>query len=180
METKKRVKDENKSDSNSVADEIKSENINDNDNEKVEENKNENNIENGIAIETVIGTVFSPNSTSDISENINPFPGIYTDQLPRNCFLNDDTIIMTTPWGSVETIITVEISSKKVEKIMIPLLQRFYCFQYYCSHIQYNEYYNKHIYDFIPMFITNYFGVEQSVNFLFGSTVHEKNEFWCS
>ena len=88
--------------------------------DKKEENtvKNEimntNSNEKDITVNTIIDTVFLPKLNSNL------FPGIYTDQLPRNCFLNDNLIIMTSPWGSVETIITVELNTKKVQKIDPP------------------------------------------------------------
>ena len=90
---------------------------------------------NDIIVNTIIPTVHAVN---DIQENITgntdknlhgdeneniiktSFPGIYTDQLPRRCFLNDDLFILTSTWGSVESLILVEISTKKVEKIVNP------------------------------------------------------------
>lgn len=55
------------------------------------------------------------------NEDENEFPGIYADQLPRNCFISDDCVVMTSPWGSVETIIAVDLLTKKISKIKIPL-----------------------------------------------------------
>ena len=106
--------------------------LNKNKNDVVDETKD-------ITVNTIISTVHAVN---DLQENIidstnknipknrngdqnvniikTSFPGIYTDQLPRKCFLNDDLIILTSTWGSVESLILVEISTKKVEKIMNP------------------------------------------------------------
>jgi Acylamino-acid-releasing enzyme, N-terminal domain len=70
-------------------------------------------------ISTIVPTV--PGSCSSESSKVqNTFPGIYTDQLPRNCFLNPDCVVMSSPWGSVESTIIVELSTKKVHKVQIP------------------------------------------------------------
>jgi Acylamino-acid-releasing enzyme, N-terminal domain len=57
---------------------------------------------------------------SESSKPDNTFPGIYADQLPRNCFLTPDCVIMSSPWGSVESTIIVELSTKQINKLKIP------------------------------------------------------------
>ena len=127
--------------SHSGCSEILSVNVNDVikslDNKNNENNKNV--IKNNIIVDTIVPTVYNVindndknnwnnDNDNDNDENNNqndnsintPFPGIYSDQLPKNCFLNNDIIIMTSPWGSVESLLLVEISTKKVEKIMRP------------------------------------------------------------
>ena len=70
-------------------------------------------------ITTIVRTV--PGScSSESSKPDNTFPGIYADQLPRNCFLTDDCVIMSSPWGSVESTIIVELSTKIIHKVQIP------------------------------------------------------------
>jgi Acylamino-acid-releasing enzyme, N-terminal domain len=73
-----------------------------------------------IQINTIVPTISCP-GTTETSSPFGTFPGIYADQLPRNCFLNDDCVVMSTPWGSVETIIAIHLSSGKIEKIDLPL-----------------------------------------------------------
>jgi Acylamino-acid-releasing enzyme, N-terminal domain len=73
-----------------------------------------------IQINTIVPTISCP-GTTETSSSFGTFPGIYADQLPRNCFLNDDCVVMSTPWGSVESIIAIHLSSGKIEKINIPL-----------------------------------------------------------
>ena len=70
-------------------------------------------------ISTIVPTVpgCCPSESTKLQ---NAFPGIYADQLPRNCFLTDDCVIMSSPWGSVESTIIVEISTKKIHKVQIP------------------------------------------------------------
>ena len=72
---------------------------------------------------TQISTIVRKVPGSCPSESLKPdntFPGIYADQLPRNCFLTEDCVIMSSPWGSVESTIIVELSTKKIHKVQIP------------------------------------------------------------
>ena len=95
--------------------------INDNTvNEGVLDKMNVENQEENIKIITIVPTILGSCPTKSSQQNDNSFPGIYTDQLPRNCFLNADCVIMTSPWGSVENIILVELSTKGIHKIRIP------------------------------------------------------------
>lgn len=73
-----------------------------------------------IKVNTIVPSIPCPGIT-ETSSPFGTFPGIYADQLPRNCFLNNDCVVMSTPWGSVETIIAIHLSSGKIEKIDIPL-----------------------------------------------------------
>ena len=72
-----------------------------------------------MKVNTIVPTI-SGSSSTNTKQSDESFPGIYTDQLPRNCFLNNDYVIMNTPWGSVESMITVEISTKEISKISFP------------------------------------------------------------
>ena len=72
-----------------------------------------------IIINTIVPTISGSCSTNALQSD-ESFPGIYTDQLPRNCFLNNDYVIMNSPWGSVESIIMVELSSKEISKVSFP------------------------------------------------------------
>ena len=95
--------------------------INDNTvDEVVVDTKNVENQKENIKIETIVPTILGSCLSKSSQQNDNSFPGIYTDQLPRNCFLNNDCVIMTSPWGSVENIILVELSTKYIHKIKIP------------------------------------------------------------
>ena len=83
-----------------------------------------NNIKGDIDISTIIPTIggstanFKESSTN--SKDQKAFPGIYSDQLPRNCFLTDDLVVITSPWGSVESLVTVDLATKVVERIILP------------------------------------------------------------
>ena len=46
------------------------------------------------------------------------FPGIFADQLPKQCFLSfNDSVVMSTMWGSSESIIVVNLTAKSIERI---------------------------------------------------------------
>jgi hypothetical protein len=62
-------------------------------------------------IKTIIPTIYRP--------IMNEFPGIYSDQLPRNCFLNDDNIVLTSPWGSVDSILITNLTSGIIKNHII-------------------------------------------------------------
>lgn len=49
--------------------------------------------------------------------NHTSFPGLFVDQLPRDCFLSSDIVVLSSLWGSRETIITVNLTDKKVSRI---------------------------------------------------------------
>ena len=82
--------------------------------------KKDDRLSHEIQINTIVPSISCP-GTTETSSIFGTFPGIYADQLPRNCFLNNDCVVMSTPWGSVETIIAIHLSSGKIEKIDIPL-----------------------------------------------------------
>lgn len=73
-----------------------------------------------IEITTIVSSVGGA-CTSEQSQLENSFPGIYTDQLPRNCFLSNDCVVMSSPWGSVESLIAVHLPTKSIQKIDVPL-----------------------------------------------------------
>ena len=81
-------------------------------------------VENGekkaMVITTIVPSVGGA-CTSGQSQLENSFPGIYTDQLPRNCFLSNDCVVMSSPWGSVESLIVVHLPTKSVQKIDVAL-----------------------------------------------------------
>jgi dipeptidyl aminopeptidase/acylaminoacyl peptidase len=73
-----------------------------------------------VEITTVIPSI-SGACASVASKPDNSFPGIYTDQLPRNCFLSNDCVVMSSPWGSVESLIAVHLPTKSIQKIDVAL-----------------------------------------------------------
>ena len=46
------------------------------------------------------------------------FPGIFADQLPKQCFLSsNDSVVLSTMWGSSESIIVVNLTAKSIERV---------------------------------------------------------------
>lgn len=45
------------------------------------------------------------------------FPGIFCDQLPRSCFLSQDTVLFTSSWGGRDALLVVSLQSKKVVEV---------------------------------------------------------------
>lgn len=45
------------------------------------------------------------------------FPGIYADQLPKQCFLDEGRVVLSSMWGSVETAIIVDTATGSIEKL---------------------------------------------------------------
>lgn len=83
------------------------------------DDKKNDRLSNDILMKTIVPSVACPAIEKGRHMTLK-FPGIYADQLPRNCFLNDDCVVMSTPWGSVESIITVILSTGIVRKLDIP------------------------------------------------------------
>jgi len=54
------------------------------------------------------------------------FPGLFTDQLPRQCFVGNNRVILGTAWGSRESVCVVDLESCSITrlstKLTIPLL----------------------------------------------------------
>jgi len=61
--------------------------------------------------EEIVGLVYTPDGTYDA------FPGIFTDQLPRRCFLDSSTVVLNTQWGSVDTVISVDTGTGNISRL---------------------------------------------------------------
>lgn len=70
---------------------------------------------NNEIINTVIPTIYIPSNL----KNLHNFPGIYSDQLPKKCFIDNDNIILTSPWGSVETLLKIDLISGNIKNYII-------------------------------------------------------------
>lgn len=59
----------------------------------------------------LIEIVMNPNT------NALGFPGIYCDQLPRNCFMSDELLLFNSSWKSSDAIISYSFQSKSISKL---------------------------------------------------------------
>lgn len=48
------------------------------------------------------------------------FPGIFSDQLPKQCFIGEN-IVFSTLWGSQEVLVSFSLTENKLEKITLPI-----------------------------------------------------------
>ncbi len=52
------------------------------------------------------------------------FPGIYSNNIPKNGFVSDDEIVLNSVWGSVDSIILVSLSSKSVTRLSLEITKK--------------------------------------------------------
>ena len=51
------------------------------------------------------------------ADGLMDFPGVYTDQLPKQCFLDESRVVFSSMWGSIETAIVVDTATGSIERL---------------------------------------------------------------
>jgi acylaminoacyl-peptidase len=69
----------------------------------------------------LIDQVWDPNNSDVGADNVSgmPFPGLFLQQLPTNCFVSPDTLLATSQWGSCQKIIGISLKDKKVQLLKV-------------------------------------------------------------
>lgn len=57
----------------------------------------------------------------NVPSNSSDFPGIYSNNIPKNGFVSDDKIVLNSAWGSVDSIILVSLSNKSVTRLSLEI-----------------------------------------------------------
>lgn len=69
-------------------------------------------------IDKVVAEVRNPLNSKDVSFGEMPFPGLFVDQLPRECFLSDNnSVVLSSFWGSSEVPLLVALNDLTVTKL---------------------------------------------------------------
>lgn len=80
-------------------------------------------------LRTSISSTLMPTTVSIVVDKVTSpkeyprdFPGLFCDQLPRNCFLNSNEIVLTSMWGSSESVLVIQLDSGNVLRLNPQLL----------------------------------------------------------
>eukprot|EP01038_Epipyxis_sp_PR26KG_P010072 gene10072-13535_t len=71
-------------------------------------------VEFSPTIETIISQIYKPSTQSPHDSLPFGFPGLFIDQLPKNCFINANQLILNSVWGSSDSILKVSLQTNEI------------------------------------------------------------------